>query len=317
MQLIDASQVHQLLAYPSLVHTLAEAHKSDVELVPSAVSQKPTATGDTAHFLALPAWQKDQALGAKLVTVFPDNEYNGSGLPSVQGVYVLFDGSTGEPMACIDGAALTLRKTAANSALGTSLLANPEPASMLMVGAGALAPHLIQAHLSMRPSIKQVHIWNRSFERARKLASTLKLDGISIEATEDLEAATRQADLISCATMATEPLVKGAWLQPGAHLDLVGSYRQDMHECDEAAIVRGSVFTDSPWSATRDCGEITSALESGALKPNDILANNFSLVRGEHAGRSGAGEITVYKNGGGGHLDLMVARFLVARCSAA
>ena len=113
--------------------------------------------------------------------------------------------------------------------------------------------------------------------------------------------------------MATEPLIKGPWLKPGAHLDLVGSYRQDMHECDEAAMVRGSVFTDSPWSAASDCGEITSALKNGALKPNDILSNIFTLVRGEHPGRSDVSEITVFKNGGGGHLDLMVAQFLFTR----
>lgn len=310
MQFFDAKLVHQLLDYPSLVEALAESHKNDVDPASSVMLQQPTPTGDTSYFLALAAWQKGKALGAKLVTLFPDNEHNTSGLPSVQGVYLLFDGANGKLSACIDGTALTLRKTAADSALGTRLLANPKPTNMLMVGAGALAPHLIEAHRSMRPSIKQVLIWNRTPKRAQNLANTLKLDGVRVKATTDLELATRNADLISCATMATEPLIKGAWLKSGAHLDLVGSFREDMHECDEVAMVRGSVFTDSSWSATRDCGEITSAIANGALKPSDILANNFTLIRGEHLGRSDLNEITVFKNGGGGHLDLMVAQFL-------
>ena len=313
MRFIDAKQVHQLLDYPSLVDALAENHKKDVDPASSVLLQQPTPAGDTSYFLASAAWQKGKALGSKLVTVFPDNEHNASGLPSVQAVYVLFDGASGKPNAWIDGTALTLRKTAADSALGTRLLANPAPTSMLMVGAGALAPHLIEAHKSMRPSIQQVRIWNRTPERAQHLANSLQVDGVRIEATTDLETATREADLISCATMATEPLIKGPWLKPGAHLDLVGSYRQDMHECDEAAMVRGSVFTDSPWSAASDCGEITSALKNGSLKPDDILANIFTLVRGEHPGRSDVSEITVFENGGGGHLDLMAANFLVSR----
>ena len=157
--------------------------------------------------------------------MFPDNEYTGTGLPSVQGVYALFDGKNGEPMAMMDGTALTLRKTAGDSATGASFLAREDAAVMLMVGAGAMAPHLIMAPRANPPVDRKVFVWNRSAERARKVAAELKLDGIAIEATEDLEGAARQADVISCATMATEPLIRGDWLKPGAHLDLVGGYR--------------------------------------------------------------------------------------------
>jgi len=111
--------------------------------------------------------------------------------------------------------------------------------------------------------------------------------------------------------MATEPLILGQWLKPGAHLDLVGSFTPEMHECDEAAMVRGQVFTDSPWSAVADCGEITSALAGGALSKADIRASLFELARGDHPGRQDPEEITVFENGGGGHLDLMVACYLL------
>jgi len=313
MKFFDADRVHDTLDYPLLIDALIEAHHHDIDLVPSAFMEQSTPTGSVANFLALPAWQKDAAIGAKLISVFPDNESNDSGLPSVQGVYVLFDGKNGEPAAVIDGTALTLRKTAADSGVGARFLASSTASRMLMVGAGALGPHLIMAHIAARPGIKEVLIWNRTPARAERLAESLNLPGVTVSATQDIGEAARNADVISCATMATEPLIHGAWLKPGAHLDLVGSYRTDMHECDEEAMTVGSVFSDSPWSALVDCGEVTSALASGALKSEEILANNFSFARGEHAGRAHEDEITVFVNGGGGHLDLMVAQYLVAK----
>lgn len=313
MILVDAESVHAALTYDVLVAALRDAHENDVDAVESCLLSQPSHSADTDHFLSLPAWQRGRGFGAKLVSVFPDNEKNGSGLPSVQGVFVLFDGRSGSPRAVIDGAAITLRKTAADSGVGAHFLARNDAESLLMVGAGAMAPHLIMAHVAARPSIRNVQVWNRSPERARNLADALDIDGVAIGAIEELEAAARVADVISCATMAVDPLIRGAWLKPGAHLDLVGSFRTDMHECDTDALVRGSVFVDSPWSAIQDSGEIVTALASGKFHRDDVLASNFDLARGTHPGRTHAGEITVYKNGGGGHLDLMVAQILMDR----
>ena len=313
MRMFDAHEVHDLLPYAALILALVDEHLRDVDARASTVLDQPSAGGGLDNFLALPAWQRGRAMGAKLVTVFPANEHNGSGLPSVQAVYVLFDGRDGRPRAIIDGTVLTLRKTAADSGVGAHFLARPDAGTMLMVGAGALAPHLIMAHLAARPSIRRVAVWNRTPERARRVAAEMDVPGVTVEATEDLELTARAADVISCATMATEPLIRGEWLKPGAHLDLVGSFRPDMRECDTDALRRGSVFVDSRWSAIEDCGEITGALADGTLTLGDILADNFQLARGEHPGRSGADEITVYKNGGGGHLDLMVAQILCER----
>lgn len=312
MKFFSAEEVHDKLDYPSLVEALCEHHLRDIDEVRSNVLEQPTPTGATSYFLALPAWQRGRAIGAKLVTVFPDNEHTDTGLPSVQAVYVLFDGETGKPRACIDGTALTLRKTAGDSAMGAHYLAPKSATRMLMVGAGAMAPHLIMAHCAVRPSITCVEIWNRTSTRAETLARRLELPGVDISAVSDIAAAARRADIISCATMATEPLIKGEWLKAGSHLDLVGSYMPDQHECDQDAIARASVFVDSPWSALDDCGEMVTALESGLLTRDGILADNFKLARSEHPGRTSDEEITLYKNGGGGHLDLMVAQYLCA-----
>ena len=313
MQMFDADRVHALLPYAELIPALAAAHLDDIDARQSAVLEQPSADGGRDHFLALPAWQRGRAMGAKLITVFPANETNGSGLPSVQGAYVLFDGRDGRLRAMIDGIALTCRKTAADSGVGAHFLARRGAASLLMVGAGAMAPHLVMAHLAARPSIRDVRIWNRTPARAAGLVAELDLPGVAVAVADDIEAAARAADVISCATMATEPLILGDWLKPGAHLDLVGSFRPDMLECDMGALGRGRVFVDSRWSAVEDCGEIVQALESCVLRPCDILADNFELARGQHPGRAGDDEITVYKNGGGGHLDLMVAQVLCDR----
>lgn len=309
MKFFDATAVAEALDYSTLIPALTRAHERDVDDVRSVVMEQPGAAG-VDHFLTLPAWQVGKAIGAKLVTVFPNNDKNGGPLPAIQATYVLCDGRNGRPTAVIDGTELTLYKTAADSGVGASFLARRDAQQMLMVGAGALGPHLIRAHLAARPSITDVTIWNRTSARARALADSLELQGVTIAITEDLEAAARDADVISCATMATKPLILGDWLKPGAHLDLVGSYRLDMRECDEAAVQRSDVFVDSPWSALEDNGEIATALTSGALTRDDVLADNFDFARGKHPGRTYEDQITLYKNGGGGHLDLMVAQIL-------
>ena len=312
MRLFDSDQVHEGLPYRSLVPALIAGHLRDVNLSESLLQAQPSAGGGEDVFLNLPAWQRGRALGSKLVTVFPHNEHNGSGLPSVQGVFVLFDGGNGKPLAVLDGAALTLRKTAADSAAGSHFLAREDCETLLVVGAGALAPHLAMAHCTVRPGIRQVIIWNRTMARAKHMAGVLALPGIEIAVAPDLEAAAREADLITCATMATAPLVRGEWLKPGTHLDLVGSFRPDMRECDGEALRRSSVFVDSRWSAIEDAGELVRAFTEGLLSQADIRADLFDLARGEHPGRRSAEELTVYKNGGGGHLDLMVAQILVS-----
>ncbi len=197
--------------------------------------------------------------------------------------------------------------------MGASYLARDTVRSMLMVGAGGMAPHLIAAHCAARPSITSVHIWNRTPSRAERVASDIHLEGVSVDCVQDLEPSVRQADLISCATMSKQPLVKGAWLKPGAHLDLVGAFTPDMREADDEAVDVGTLFVDSRQTTIDEIGELIIPIRNGTISESDVVADLYDLCRGKHPGRTSDSEITVFKNGGGGHLDLMTTRFLLSR----
>jgi alanine dehydrogenase len=312
MQIIDAERVHRILDYPALVDALDAGHREGVDAVERSLLAQPGEHGATDHLLVWPAWQRGRALGVKVVTSFPANPA-ARGLPTVHAQYLLFDGESGAPRALIDGIALSLRKTAADSALGARYLARTDAATLLMVGAGAQAPHQIMAHLAVRPSIRRVLLWNRTRERAEGLAAHLALPGIAPEVVEDLAGAVSEAGVVCCATGATTPLIRGEWLRPGTHLDLVGGFTPQMREADDEAVRRSRVYVDSRRFTVHDCGDVAGPIASGALTEADIVADLFELARGERPGREHADEITLFKNGGGGHLDLMTARFVADR----
>ena len=228
------------------------------------------------------------------------------------GAYLLLDGKTGAPQALIDGPMLTLKRTAAASALASSYLSRPDCERLLMVGTGALAPHLIMAHASVRP-ICNVLIWGRSPDKAARLAKRLDRSAFRVDHTEDLEGAARGAEVISCATLSTEPLVRGDWLQPGQHLDLVGAFKPDMRETDDAAIRRARVFVDTREGALKEAGDIVQPIASGALDPADIAGDLFELTRGERAGRRFYDQITLFKSVGTALEDLAAAQLAVER----
>jgi ornithine cyclodeaminase/alanine dehydrogenase-like protein (mu-crystallin family) len=252
------------------------------------------------------------AMGAKVVSICPGNPARG--LPSVQAVFVLLDGETGSPRAMLDATGLTYWKTAADSALGARYLARPDSRSLLMVGAGDLAPWLVRAHLAARPSIAEVKIWNRTRARAARLAASLAAQGIPASPVEDLASAAGAADIISVATMTREPLIQGEWLKAGAHLDLVGAYEPETREADDDCIRRARLFTDFRASAA-DVGEFLLPTASGAMRAGGLLGDLYDLARGA-PGRLADTDITLFKNAGGAHLDLMTAQFLLHRLTA-
>jgi ornithine cyclodeaminase/alanine dehydrogenase-like protein (mu-crystallin family) len=219
------------------------------------------------------------------------------------GLYLLLDGKTGEPQALIDGQRLTQWRTACASALAASYLARADASRLLIIGAGALAPFLAKAHSAVRP-IRQIRIWNRTFANAEKVAAQLKAEGLEVEAAADLEQALGEADIVSSATIATTPLVTGALLRPGTHVDLVGGFAPGMRESDDDAIRRARVYVDTRAGATKEAGDIVQPLASGVLKPQDILADLHELARGEKKGRGGADEITLFKSVGAALEDL-------------
>jgi ornithine cyclodeaminase len=316
MHFIDADQVHAACDYPALVEALARFHQVEVDDAGDQMLTQPAAAGGEDILFLRSAWQRGQALGTKVITGFWNNP-NTSGLPAVHAIYCLFSGVDGRPQAVLDGTALTLRKTAADSALGARYLARPDVNCMLMVGAGAMTPHLIMAHKAVRPSIRTVSIWNRTPSKAeaviRELQQQPSMRGMTMTVATDLAAAVERADLICSATRSERPIIDGAWLKPGTHLDLVGAFNERMRETNDEALRRASIFVDSRASTLGEIGEITIPIAEGVITEDDILADHFDFSCGKHPGRTGADEITLFKNGGGGHLDLMTARFVLER----
>lgn len=304
LRFIDAARIAQACDFPGLVAHLRAAHREPPPDVQRVLMQQRAASGPDNAVLVWPAWQAGHNLGVKVVTMFPGNR----SVPAVQGVYLLFDGGNGSPQAVIDGTELTYWKTAADSALGADLLARPDARTLLMVGAGALAPHLIRAYQAIRPGLQQVRVWNRT--PAKALAVAAAVTGTPAAATRDLEAAVRAADIICCATSSQEPLVHGDWLQAGAHLDLVGGFTPAMRETDDTAMRRARIFVDSRWFTVDHAGDLTQAIASGAITPAAVRGDLFELCSGSVAGRTDADQITLFKSGGGAHLDLMTAQYI-------
>ncbi|MBZ9938109.1 ornithine cyclodeaminase family protein [Mesorhizobium sp. BR1-1-16] len=298
MRLIDGAALDAALSRHELVETLREAFRSEIT-VPPREHHSIARSGGDASLLLMPAWSgaaeaASDHVGVKIVTVFPGNAANG--LATVAGVYLLLSGETGAPLAVIDGTALTLWRTAAASALAASYLARADAAHLLMIGAGALAPHLVAAHAAMRP-ITRVTLWNRDVSRAERLAERLAGDGLDVEVETDLARALPQADIISCATLSSEPLVRGALVKPGAHLDLVGGFTPAMREADDTAIRRARVYVDGP-GAIAEAGDIAAPLAGGVLAPDEIVGDLQGLCRGLIDGRRTADEITLFKSVG-------------------
>ena len=313
MQFIDADQVHALGDFPSLIDALNRFHREEKHVMEDLMLTQSSPPAEDNYLLIRAAWQPGLAMGIKLVTGFPGNPDRHPGLPAVQAVVVLFDGVDGKPCAVVDGTALTYRKTAADSALGSRYLSRSQSKTMLMVGAGALARYMVEAHLAVRPRIDTVKVWNRTGERATALVKSLADRGLKAAVVDDLDSVAGEVNLICCATSSARPLIHGEWLQPGTHVDLVGAFTPERREADDEVLRRSSIFVDA--RSNHALGELMIPMANGVITEMDILADLYDLAGGIHPGRRDDEEITVFKNGGGGHLDLMTARFLLERAN--
>ncbi|MER9342778.1 ornithine cyclodeaminase family protein [Mesorhizobium sp. M0601] len=309
MLTISAAEVDSALTFPGLIETLRAAFR-DGAIQPVRhhhTIERPDGAAST--LLLMPAWTDFNTagtsagghIGIKIVTVSPDN--NAVGKPAVMGLYLLLDGATGEPQAMIDGQRLTQWRTACASALAASYLAREDASRLLVVGAGALSPFLAKAHSAVRP-ITSIRIWNRTPANAEKVAARLRAEGFAAEAAGDLDAELGQADIISSATITTEPLVKGALLRPGTHVDLVGGFTPAMRESDDDTVARARVYVDTRAGAAKEAGDIVQPLASGVLKPEAIVADLYELTRGQKKGRQNDDEITLFKSVGAALEDL-------------
>ncbi|KAI3425418.1 uncharacterized protein J3R85_010347 [Psidium guajava] len=313
---ITADSIHAFLSHRSLIRhfqSTLPALSASVQ-TPLRHSHPLSAAAHFSSLLLMPSWSSHPSLpyiGVKLVTHFPNNS-SALNLPGIHAVFVLFSSLTGQPLATVDATVLTLYRTACVSGLASKLLSRTDSKVLVMVGSGSLAPHLIRAHLSARPGIRRVIIWNRSPQKAAALAAKMNEDegfkAVRFDCSEILDEIIGLGDIVSCATNSEEPLVRGEKLKAGAHLDLVGSFKETMRECDDAALGRaGRVFVDSP-AAFVEAGELVGAAERGlAVERGGELAE---LAGGAKAGRRSDEEITVFKSVGSAVVDLLSAQLV-------
>lgn len=322
MQNLSAQDVRELMDYNALTEALRAGFAGAITTPVRHHHTIERPDQANATLLLMPAWQDvmkhgssvGSYVGIKMVTVYPDNEKRLQN-PSILGTYMLLDGESGTILALLDGPTLTVWRTACASALAASYLARQDASHLLMVGTGALASHLVRAHSAIRP-ITKVSLWGRNPDKANSLADTFADLDCDIEVVEELEATAKEADIISCATMATEPIIRGAWLKPGSHLDLVGAYRPDMREADDEAVIRSAVFVDTIAGATKEGGDITQPLANGSLSLDRIQGDLFDLCRNKVSGREGEGDITFFKSVGTALEDLAAAQFVYEKRQA-
>ena len=312
MRFIDAAAVEAALSYPQLVDVLEEAFRTGAISPPRHHHTVRLEGRPEATLLLMPAWTASapgaetagRYIGIKQVTVFPDNSRLGK--PAIYGTYILLSTETGEPLAIIDAPTLTVWRTAAASALAARYLARPDASRMLMVGAGALGPYLVRAHASVRP-LREVMLWNRTREKAEALKQKLAGTGLSVTVVDDLEQAARRADVISTATISSTPLIHGAWLKPGCHVDCVGAFRPDMRETDDEVVRRARIWVDTMAGGLSEAGDVVMPLKAGIIRESDIQGDLFGLARGTAPHRGSAEEITMFKSVGASIEDLAAA----------
>ena len=280
-------------------HKLPQAEIGDIFLGPA-----------DGTMLSRGAFVPGLGYGLKSVTVFDKNAQHG--LQTVQGAMLVFEPDHGQLSAIVDSKLVTEIKTAADSVLGASLLARTDSETLLIVGAGTVAHSLVKAYRSVMPSLKRIMVWSRRREAAESMAKEFAAAGIALSVADDLEAAVATADIVATATMAREPILRGDWVKPGTHVDLIGAFKSDMREADDDLISTGTLFVDSRDTTIDHIGELKIPIANGVIKADAVKADFYDLVAGSHPGRRSEQEITVFKNGGGAHLDLMIAGYLVS-----
>ena len=311
MQFFDADATRSALPFDRLIPALRERFAAGCETPLRHVHEITSPLGDAEGDLAsrrmtsliMPAWIPGRYYGVKIVNIAPGNALRG--LPGLHGSYLLFDARTGVPLAHLDGDQLTARRTAAASALAASYLARENARHLLVVGAGQVARLLPAAYKAVR-AIERVTVWARREDQAKKLAQQFSAEGFQAEATTDLAAACGEADIVSCATLSTEPVVRGAWLAPNSHLDLIGSFTPAMREADDACFENARVFVDTD-EALKKSGDLLVPMAHGVLRADDVRGTLTTLAKGVATGRKSESERTVFKSVGSALEDLAAA----------
>ncbi|MEW4461587.1 ornithine cyclodeaminase family protein [Roseibium algicola] len=302
MLLLTEDQTRDALPYPDLIDALAKMFRSGC-VMPTRHHHDMEIPGEPdATVLLMPAWVPGGYAGVKVVNVVPGNSERN--LPAISAQYLLSDARTGEMLALIDGGELTARRTAAASALAASYLARSDARHLLVLGTGRLAPNLIAAHMAVR-SIDEVTIWGRSREKTEEVVRSLADQfPVKLKSATSLKEALGEADIVSAATLSSEPLIKGALLKPGTHVDLVGAFKPSMRESDDDLVKRAEIFVDTRDGCLSEGGDIVQPIKAGVLSPGEIKADLYELCRGEHPGRHSEEAITMFKSVGAALEDL-------------
>jgi ornithine cyclodeaminase len=303
MQVLDAAATTRALPLDRLVPALRQMFVGGCEVPDRQVLEIGTPGAAPVTSLVMPAWVPGRYYGLKCINIAPGNAQRA--LPALHASYLLHDAGTGVPLALIDGDVLTARRTAAASALAAGWLAREDARHLLVVGAGRVAQLLPEAHAVLRP-IERVSVWARSQDRAQALARACAARGFDARAVTDLASAVRSADIVSCATLATEPLVQGRWLQPGSHLDLIGSFTPSMREADDDCLRAAALYVDTD-EALRKSGDLAGPLQRGVIAAADVCGSLQDLARGRVTGRRTPLQRTVFKSVGTALEDLAAA----------
>lgn len=309
LRTFDAAAVARLTPYRELVDALAAGLAEPIASPPRAHFDPP---GDGSAFLIMPAWQQGGLIGVKMVSVWPANA--AAGKPTVTALYNVFSCVDGMPVAVIDGTELTLRRTAAAAALAARLLARSGRLRLAVLGTGALAPELAEAHAAVL-DIEAITIWGRSPARAQAVVERLGARGIAAAVQPDLATAVAEADVIVAATTASAPFIEPQWVRPGTHLGLIGAFTAAMAEAAPELLPGASLFADNRAAVLEKGGEVTQAIAAGLITPAAVRAELAEMVRSVHGWRAGAAEITVFKSVGFAALDLLAARQVLAKAA--
>jgi len=311
---ISTEFIEENTNFPELISEIKLNFSSNETIVPMRHHHdfpNPKVNTDST-LLLMPAWNPSKNAGVKVVTVSPENgQFD---MPSIQGTYIYFDAVKGSIKAILEAKSLTVKRTAAASALASSFLSRKDSNTLLMIGTGALSINLIKAHTAVRP-INQVFIWGRNFEKANAIVNELQNEDFTIQAIKTIEEKISEVDIISCATLSKTPLVLGKLLKPGQHIDLVGAYKKDMREADDETIAGASIYVDTFQGGLKESGDIVIPLQNGTLKESDIKADLFTLCSGENQGRTNANDITVFKSVGHALEDLAAANYYYSKYS--
>ena len=305
---IDNNFIENNTVFTELIKALKYNFSDNSTLVPMRHHHdfpNPEVNTDST-LLLMPAWNPGKSAGVKVVTVSPENGQ--FGLPSIQGTYIYFDAIKGSIKAILEAKSLTVKRTASASALASSFLSREDSSSLLMIGTGALSINLIKAHAAVRP-IKNVFVWGRHFEKAQAICEQLKDADFEIHPIQTIEEKISDVAIVSCATLSKTPLVLGAYLKAGQHIDLVGAYKKDMREADDETISKASVFIDTFQGGLKESGDIVIPLQNGTLKESAIKADLFQLCSNQKVGRTSLKEITVFKSVGHALEDLTAANY--------